>query len=161
MEERKMELPKVDFPESLAERLRTQREQYTDHTTEQTFRVPGFRELYARYLPLDYRTARRIVERCATISDPATRDLEAAAASLIAACQGVEAHIDGEVHDLGCGFGKQLADKLGFEGSETDCQALFLLFPSEMAVITEANRVKDMVEEPDEDEMLKNSQAAV
>jgi hypothetical protein len=155
-----MELPKVAFPESLAERLRTQRQQYSDHTTEQTFKVPGFRELYARYLPLDYRTVRRIVERCEPIPDPATRDLEAAADSLLAACQGVEAHIDGEVHDLGCKLGKQLADTLGFEGAETDRQALFLIFPSEMAVITEANRVKDMTEEPDEDELLKNSQAA-
>src|SRR5450759_2713293 len=93
-----MELPKVAFPESLAERLRTQREQYTDHTTEQTFKVPGFRELYARYLPLDYRTVRRIVERCESISDPATRDLEAAADSLLAAGQGIEVHIDGDVH---------------------------------------------------------------
>jgi hypothetical protein len=151
-----MDMPRVDLPDSLAERLRAQRERYADHTTEQAFKVPGFTELYARYLPLDYRTARRIVERCETIPDPATRDLEAAADSLIASCQGVEARIDGEVHDLGCGLGKQLADRLGFEGATTDKEALFLLFPSELAVVTEANRVKNMAAEPDEGALLKN-----
>lgn len=151
-----MDLPKVALPESLAETLRAKRDQYTQ-VTERTVEIPGFGgQLYAHYTPLDYRSARRIVERCETIPDPATRDLEAAAESLVTACQGVEAHVDGEVHDLGYKLGKQLADWLGLEGAETDVQAVFLIFPSEMAIINQANRVKDMTGEADEDALLKN-----
>ena len=153
-----MELPKVDLPESLAERLRTQREQHAV-PSETTLRVPGYDELYARYLPLEYRPARKIVEECINIPDAATRDLEAAVKTLLASCQGVEAHIDGETHDLGMGLGKQLADWLGLEGAENDQQAIMLIFPSEMAIMAHADRVQ-AIGDVDEEALLKNSQAA-
>jgi hypothetical protein len=155
-----MEVPKVDLPESLAERLRSQREQRTA-PKETTLKVPGFDELYARYLPLGYRPARKIVEDCIDIPDPATRDLEAAVQTLLTACQGVEAHIDGETHDLGMKLGKALADFLGLEGSENDKQAIMLIFPSEMAIMNQAVEVEGLSNETSDDQIVKNSVAAV
>lgn len=155
-----MEVPKVDLPESLAERLRSQREQRTA-PKETTLKVPGFDELYARYLPLGFRPARKIVEDCADIQDPATQDLEEAVQTLLTACQGVEAHIGGETHDLGMKLGKPLADFLGLDGSENDVQAVMLIFPSEMAIVDHANDVALLSREASDGEIIKNSVAAV
>ena len=57
-----------------------------------------------------------------------------AADTLVAACTGTEAHVDGQVHTLPP-LGLKLCEEIGLEGAENDLQAVLLLFPSEMAVV--------------------------
>jgi hypothetical protein len=97
--------------------------------------IPGYEgQLFARYRPLDFREGRKIGQRHERLSDEIEKELRVAADTLVAACTGCEARIDGETHELPP-LGLKLAQEIGLEGPENDTQAVLVVFPSELAVI--------------------------
>jgi len=80
----------------------------------------------------------------------AGKELDAAADILIASCTGVDAHVDGQVVLLEQKLGKDLADFLGEDGAETDRQGVFLIFPSELALMTHVEQLSALQVSEDE-----------
>lgn len=75
------------------------------------------------------------VQAFARTDDP-VKELEAAADTLLSACEGCEAHIDGDVIELPHKLGAALAADLGWETTGlTDRQALFLICPNTIKLI--------------------------
>lgn len=68
------------------------------------------------------------------VTEDPKKELDVAAQTLVSHCTGTEAHLEGEVHQM-VKLGKQLADSLDIDGAENDQEAIFLLLPSQEAVI--------------------------
>ncbi len=88
------------------------------------------------------------VQAFARTNDP-VEELEAAADTLLGACEGCEAHIDGDVTELPHKLGRELARELGWNvDGVTDRQALFLMCPNTIKLIKH------------HDDLLRESEAA-
>ena len=119
---------------TLRDRLRTAKAEQASTINE--LALPGYSgQLVARYRTLEWRERRRIGMGVKGPDIPA-RELEAAADILLASCEGVDAHVDGQVVALEHKLGMGLASYLGEEGAETDRQAMFLIFPSDLALMS-------------------------
>jgi len=130
---------------SLRDRLRAARAtKQAEHIEE--LPIPGYGgQLVARYRNLDYVERRQIGLGVKGPSVPA-RELDAAADMLVRACVGVDAHVDGQVVPVKDGetplkLGKALADYLGQDGAETDRQAIFLIFPSQLSLMAHVEQL--------------------
>lgn len=77
----------------------------------------------------------------AATQDPAI-ELEAAADTMLNACLGCEAHIDGDVTELPHKLGRDLAEELGWDVTGvTDRQAIFLMCPNQGKLIRHHDRL--------------------
>lgn len=122
--------------------------------------------LVARYRPLGYEAVREITG-ASTGPQDALKEKTAAAALLIAACDGVEAVEDGNPTDLGVKMGRSLAEYLGadLDGFDGDVQALLAMFPDEhdlklMVHHGEVVQKMGLVDERVLEDLLGNSAAA-
>lgn len=149
---------------SIQERLQQAREEKLSGPIR--LKVPGFEDgsLVARYRPVeDWASVQAFIRTL----DPA-RELEVAADTLLKACQGMEAHIDGEVHELPHKLGRDLAGYLGIDvepvdGKQiTDRQALFLMIPQTrlMQHYDRLMRESGVATGEAEDELVGESQAS-
>lgn len=117
---------------SVQERLKQAREEQANGPIH--LPVPGFADgaLVARYRPVrDWASVQPFIR-----TDDALEELQIAADTLLGACEGVEAHIDGEVTEIPHKLGRDLAGYLGFDiepdehGRQvTDREALYLMVP--------------------------------
>lgn len=126
----------VDYV-SLAERARERRRQLeTRHTT--VLEPPGYEGLLAvEYRVITYGDVRKITQRHERIQDDATRELYSAADHLImASINSWQIEPDGSRHKLGLRWGRELAQELGIELSDTLTarQAVFACFPRDIFV---------------------------
>ena len=143
---------------SLQDRLRAAKVVQTAGTHE--LAIPGYGgQLVARYRTLEWRERRRIGLAVKGLDIPG-RELDAAADILLTSCEGVDAHVDGQVIPLGHRLGVELAGYLGedVEGV-TPRQALFLIFPSELALmghLEELSALQLSAEEEADGEIAKN-----
>jgi len=129
----------VEWQASLRDKLRAARAtQQAEQIEEIT--IPGYDgQLVAKYRTLDWKERRAIG---LNVKGPniAVKELDAAADLIVASCVGVDAHVDGQVAPIEADgqqlkLGKKLANELGFEGADTDRQAVFQIFPSEIALM--------------------------
>jgi hypothetical protein len=130
-------------PGSLRDRLRAAKAEQQANTYHE-LAIPGFSgQLVARYRVVDWSERRNIG---LSVKGPsiAARELEAAADILIASCVGVFAHVDGQVAELGQKMGMSLAHFLGEEAAETDRQGVFLIFPSELALMSHVEKLSEL-----------------
>lgn len=136
---------------SVQERLRAAMEPALSEPIRLPFPSSTDGSLVVRYRPVrDWAQVRAF----ASTNDP-QKELEAAADTLLSACEGCEAHIDGEVIELPHRLGSELAAYLGWDvGAITDRQALFLMCPNTIRVIqhhdellTESEAKADKAEE--------------
>ena len=129
---------------------------------EETIEVPGYEgQLWATYRPLDFREARKIGQAHEHLRDEIEKELRVAADTLVAACTGCEARIDGETHPLPP-LGLELCEQIGLEGAENPRQAVLLLFPSEMAVVKQFVDVQGLEEASNgqiDEQLMGESQA--
>ena len=133
---------------SLQDRLRAAKQE--QHQQEHSLAIPGYSgQLVARYRSLDWRERRQIG---LTVNGPdlVDKELNAAADLLVKSCVGVDAHVDGEIHPLNMTLGAELASFLGEEGAETDRQGVFLIFPSELLLMTHLEELSEMQSGDDE-----------
>jgi hypothetical protein len=92
--------------------------------------------LVVRYRPVKDWASKRAYIASAASDDP-NEELQVAADTLLNACEGCEAHIDGETTELPHRLGRDLAAYLGFDvepssGRElTDREALFIMLPQD------------------------------
>ena len=93
-------------------------------------------ELHVKYGVIPWREDRRIATEHQSITDEGERLLRAAADTLIKASQGSIAHVGDRMEDLPP-LGLELAGRLGLDGAENDRQVVFMLFPSDRAVMEE------------------------
>ena len=100
-----------------------------------TLAIPGFDgQLHATFRPLYFRESRKIGQAHERLSDEIEKELRVAADTLVAACTGCEAHIDGETHTLPP-IGMALNEAIGLDAGENDRQAVLALYPTENALI--------------------------
>lgn len=148
---------------SIQERLQQAREEKLSGPIR--LKVPGFADgsLVARYRPVeDWASIQAFIRTL----DPA-KELEVAADTLLKACEGVEAHIDGEVSELPHKLGRELAGYLGFDVEPvdgraiSDRQALFLMLPQAklMRHYDRLMRESGVATNDAEDELVGESQA--
>ncbi len=120
--------------QSLRERLLDARSRKQAAAPE-TMEIPGYDgQLFATYRPLEFREARRIGQRHERLKDEIEKEIRVAADTLVAACTGCEARIDGQTVALPP-LGLELCEQIGLEGPETPTQAVLAIFPSETALI--------------------------
>jgi hypothetical protein len=101
-----------------------------------TLEIPGYGGLFGQYRLLDFHETRAVgaeVEASGVEGDT-EKTLYLAAHHLLAASIGTEAHIDGQVHDIGLPLGRELAIYLGLDECENDRQAVFVIFRRAMDV---------------------------
>lgn len=130
--------PAADAPapqDSLRDLLRGSREAL-QATRTIDLPVPGWGALVARYHVLSWRETRQITARHERVRDVAQQELYIAADSLIAACDGTFASLDGQLQPLNMIYGIDLARYLGEDGAESARQAVFQLIPNEIQLIT-------------------------
>ncbi len=128
---------------------------------EATLEIPGYDgKLWATYRPLDFREARHIGQEHERLRDEIEKELRIAADTLVKACVGCEARIGGKTHKLPP-IGLELATEIGLGGAENPRQAVFLIFPSETAVMSQFVAVQgaESTVNGQVDEELGNSQA--
>lgn len=125
---------------SIQEQLAAAREEVEDKPIK--LALPNYTDgaLVAVYRAPDWGAARDYV-RATVEGAPSTVELDAIADGLIAASTGTEAHIDGEVHDLGHRLGRDLTEYLGITGAENDRQAVYLLVPDDIDLVTHWNEL--------------------
>ncbi len=149
--------------QALGERLMAARSRMQG-AQEETLEIPGYDgQLWATYRPVEYRRAFAIVNEHLKLADDAEQLLRTGADTLIAACTGCEARIDGETHPVPP-LGLRLAQELGIDGPENDRQAVLAIFPSEFAVVQQAGEVQDLStlrNQRVDRELVGNSQAAL
>jgi hypothetical protein len=123
--------------DSLRDSLRAARAR-AQHRTTGEFPIPGYEgRLHGEFRALDdYSEVRAIVMRHTKVADVAQQELYVAADTLLAASVGTFAMQDGVRHDLSLPLGRGLAAYLGYEGLESDRQALFAVFPATISVMT-------------------------
>lgn len=137
--------------ETLQGRLRKAKVEQSTGTIE--LPIPGYNgQLVARYRTLDWKERRKITLDTVAATLP-ERELATVAAQLVASCEGVDAHVEGQVAPVPHKLGAALASYLGEDGAETDIQGVFLVFPSELAIMNHmeelSNLQKDAVERAD------------
>lgn len=137
--------------------------------------MPGYGgELVARYGETGWRDVRTFSMNAAMTAlgneVPAGKELEAAADMLLAANIDLEAHVDGESAQIKdengqpVKMGLSLARFLGIDldGVDTDRQAMFLIFPTDKALMQHAMAlvgVQESREEEADEAIAKNSGA--
>jgi hypothetical protein len=124
---------------SVQERLKAAMEASSSEPIRLPFPSSTDGSLVVRYRPVrDW----AVVKAYASTEDPA-EELNAAADTLLASCEGCEAHIDGEVTKLPHKLGLALAEYLDFDVTPatgqaqamTDRHALFLMCPNSIKLI--------------------------
>jgi hypothetical protein len=116
---------------SLQERVKASR-QAREQAKVVTVPIPGYTGVLAgRYRRPAWRRRREIAEGASGEGSPVDQELCVAADYLQASCEGIDATVDGETHDLAMGLGNELAAWLGLSVGENDRQAVFLIIPDE------------------------------
>lgn len=117
----------------LAAREEAQRDKTVD------LEIPGYGgRLWGTFRALDdYTELRALVQRARDEGqDDMTRELYAGADTLVRACTDTYAREGEEKHPLGKRLGLELASYLGLDDADTDRQAVFLLVPSSLALMS-------------------------
>jgi len=128
---------------SLQENLKARRARWFDG--EDTLPIQGYGgELHARYKRGTWPELGPLIFAISS-GEPSPKDVETAAKLFVAANVDIEAHVNGDVAKIkdSAGFpvkmGASLATFLGEEGAETDIQGVYLVFPSDMAIMEHAS----------------------
>ena len=129
--------------DSLRDRLRAARIEQQAETIHE-LPIPGYDgQLVVKYRNPDWKERRRVMMHIKG-PDVVARELEAAADTLVVSCVGVDAHVDGETVALPYKLDKGLAEYLLDEQVETDRQAVFVVFPSETALMAHLEQLSEL-----------------